>query len=656
MNRPGAPTGGPRLAVVVPVGPRENPDEVADTLDSVRCYAGADAAVVLLNDGARPAIRAVAARSGLSVDLLDVPGTGQGVSGGLTRLTCLGLRRAVRDPRVDVVLRLDTDALFIGPGLAEAARVAFRADPSLGLLGSYDRLSTGAPRDFGPAAFVLNRDLGSGRFRHPVWALTLRASRAAARRHGYCDGEHVLAAAAVFSRTCVLALARARLLPPPAVVSSDLGDDQFLGLAVRAVGMRMGDLASGDGPLALAWQGLPDTPQNLLAAGKSVVHSVKSGPTPGPSAPRSLFRQRRRSDAAVLRLAADTRSRPGVQARPQVQVSILLAAHNVQQWLGRTLDSVLAQTLTDWRCWILDDGSTDATLALAREYAGRDQRFRVLAQANSGVSAARNRLLELTVHDGPCVSVMDSDDLWLPDALAVMTRALDDDTAAVGVQSLAEYIDEQDRPIRPGEHPRIQRRKLRVTGRRVVGVPFGTGVGFAELVVSSGLYPPASMLFRRWAVEAAGRYDPSYRAQGDWELYLRMSRFGHFVELDRQTAWYRIRTQNITGDRTQVAVHQARLRRKAWEHTAPGSAERRSSELAYRDRHRGTARHHAIQARHALRGRRGGELVENTALTLWFAGHALAPRPLRPVAPLTRAVSRLQSRLWAAEADRGEHP
>lgn len=649
MSRPSAAIPRPRLAVVVPVGPREDPGEVADTLDSIRCYAGADTAVVLLNDGARQAIRAVAARSGLRVDVLDVPGPGQGVTGGLTRLTCLGLRRAVRDPRVDVVLRLDSDALFIGTGLAEAARATFRAEPSLGLLGSYDRLSTGAPRDFGPAAFVLRHDLGSGRFRHPAWALTLRRTLAVARRNGYRDGEHVLAAAAVFSRECVLALLRARLLPPPAVAGSDLGDDQFLGLAVRAVGLRMGDLASGEGPLALAWRGLPDTPANLLAAGKAVVHSVKSDAGSGVPGPRSLFRARRDNEHHPAGAPA------GEGDQPAVRVSILLAAQNAQRWLGRTLDSVLAQTLMDWRCWILDDGSTDGTLALARAYAARDQRFRVVAQANTGVSAARNRLLELTVHDGPFVSIMDSDDRWLPDALEIMTRALDGDPAAVGVQSLAEYIDEDDRPIRPGEHPLIQRRKLRVIGRRVVEVANGTGIGFAELVVSSGLYPPASMLFRRWAIEAAGRYDPSYRAQGDWELYLRMSRFGHFVELDRQTAWYRIRTANITGDRTQVAVYQARLRRKTWQQAAPGSADRHASEVASRFRNRGSARHHAIQARQALRRRCGGELFQNTALTLWFAAHTVAPRPLPPVIPLTRAVSRLQSRLWAAEADRGEH-
>lgn len=284
------------LAVVVPVGPREDPALVADTLDSVAVYSRPGTRVLVVNDGARPAIRGVSAAAGVPVAVIDVPGTGQGVLGGLTRCTALGLRAAVGAPDVDLVLRMDTDALFIGPGLEEAARDVLAADPGLGLLGSHTLLSTGARRDFGPAAFVLGQDLAAGRFRHPVWALTLRRALRAARRNGYVDGEHVLAAASVFTRDCIGRLGRAHLLPPPGVRSSALPDDQLFGLAVRAVGLRMGDLASGDGPLALAWRGLPDSPERLLAAGEAVVHSVKSWQDQDGDAVRAVFRERREAD------------------------------------------------------------------------------------------------------------------------------------------------------------------------------------------------------------------------------------------------------------------------------------------------------------------------------------------------------------------------
>ena len=344
---------------------------------------------------------------------------------------------------------------------------------------------------------------------------------------------------------------------------------------------------------------------------------------------------------------ADDSATPPGSDTSSVEVTIVIAAYNADAWLAETLDSVLAQTFTDWRCHLVDDGSTDRTAAVAADFVAADPRFRLHHQANAGVSAARNRLLELTKDDGPFVSILDADDTWLPDALEVMVAALRAAPDAVGVQSLAEYMDEDSRPIRVGEHPRIQRRKSVVSAGTVQPGRFGDGMGFAELVVGSGLYPPASMLFRRSAIEAAGRYDPTFRAQGDWDMYIRMSRFGRFVEVDRQTAWYRIREANLTGDRSKVHLFQARLLRKAWQESPPGSPERRMSEVAYRHRQRQFASRFTGQARSALTGRHPRLLLVNTALAAWFSGQALARRPPMAVPRVIRTVSRIQSSRWA---------
>lgn len=336
-----------------------------------------------------------------------------------------------------------------------------------------------------------------------------------------------------------------------------------------------------------------------------------------------------------------------VPRRRPVTVTIVVAAHNADHWLAETLESVLAQTEVSWRCHVVDDGSTDRTAQVAEEFAERDNRVRVIRQQNTGVSAARNRLLELTRDDGPYVAVLDADDTWLPDALEVMCGVLDADPEAVGVQSLAEYMDEDSAPIRPGEHPFVQRRKSVVRGNHVEPARFGDGVGFAELVVGSGLYPPASMLLRRSAIEAAGRYDPGYRSQEDWEMFIRMSRFGHFAELDRQTAWYRLREANLTGDRSTVHLFQARLLRKTWEQSPPGSEQRRLTEVAYRHRQRQFARRFAGQARSAFAGRHPRLLAANGALTAWHCAHSIARRPPVPVVRATRALARVQSSRWA---------
>jgi hypothetical protein len=281
-----------RLAVLVPVGPREDLVELADTLDSVRCFTPADTLLLLLNDGARPAVHRVGSRSGLRTDVLDLPGPGRGITGGLTWTVAHGLRRVLDHPDVDVVLRLDADALLTGPGIDVAARAAFAADRPVGALGSFDRLSTGERRDFGPAAWVLHQDLRSARAHHPIWAVNLRRVLRQARHNGYVDGEHALGTQ-LFSVECLRRLARARLLPAAGVRSSRLGDDQFIGLAVRAVGLRTADFASGSKPLGLRWQGLPATPAELLSQRKLVVHSVKSHGEMDGAAVRAQFRARR---------------------------------------------------------------------------------------------------------------------------------------------------------------------------------------------------------------------------------------------------------------------------------------------------------------------------------------------------------------------------
>ena len=89
--------------------------------------------------------------------------------------------------------------------------------------------------------------------------------------------------------------------------------------------------------------------------------------------------------------------------------SIIIPVYNVAPYLRECLDSVLKQTFTDWEAICVDDGSTDGSGAILDEYVAKDKRFRVIHQANAGVSAARNAALKVV--DGNWVLFLDSDDL-----------------------------------------------------------------------------------------------------------------------------------------------------------------------------------------------------------------------------------------------------
>ncbi len=112
-------------------------------------------------------------------------------------------------------------------------------------------------------------------------------------------------------------------------------------------------------------------------------------------------------------------------------VSIILPVYNVELYLKRTLDSILTQTLQEWECLCIDDGSTDASGAILDEYAFKDARFKVIHQTNAGVSAARNKGLELV--SAPYFTFVDSDDWIEPDHLEHLYKLTHESAATIGV-------------------------------------------------------------------------------------------------------------------------------------------------------------------------------------------------------------------------------
>ena len=101
-------------------------------------------------------------------------------------------------------------------------------------------------------------------------------------------------------------------------------------------------------------------------------------------------------------------------------ISVIIPVYNVAPYLERCLDSVAAQTWENLEVWLVDDGSTDGSLALCEARAEQDSRFRVLRQANAGVSAARNRGMDHAA--GQYLQFVDGDDFLPPDATENLVR------------------------------------------------------------------------------------------------------------------------------------------------------------------------------------------------------------------------------------------
>ena len=92
-----------------------------------------------------------------------------------------------------------------------------------------------------------------------------------------------------------------------------------------------------------------------------------------------------------------------------VKISVIVAAYNTEKYLSETIQSVLNQTFTDWELIIVNDGSTDKTQTIAKEFEAKDERIKVLSQKNQGPSVARNN--GISQAKGNYISFLDADDI-----------------------------------------------------------------------------------------------------------------------------------------------------------------------------------------------------------------------------------------------------
>ena len=111
------------------------------------------------------------------------------------------------------------------------------------------------------------------------------------------------------------------------------------------------------------------------------------------------------------------------------KISVIMPVYNVELYLRECLDSVRAQSFTDWECICVDDGSTDASPAILDEYAAKDSRFRVINCEHTNAGAARNAGLDIA--QGEYLSFLDSDDVFAPQMLEVMAEVLDETSADI---------------------------------------------------------------------------------------------------------------------------------------------------------------------------------------------------------------------------------
>jgi glycosyltransferase involved in cell wall biosynthesis len=204
-------------------------------------------------------------------------------------------------------------------------------------------------------------------------------------------------------------------------------------------------------------------------------------------------------------------------------ISVVIPAYNQAAYLGAAIRSVLGQTRQDFEIIVVDDGSTDGTSEVAASFA--DARVRCIRQDNRGLPAARNTGIRAAT--GACVSLLDSDDLFLPRKLELLADALDRQPGLGLVAGKAAYIDQDGCDLQQ---------------------PIGSALPDdpAQLLLGNPIHVGSVLVRRAW-LERVGLFDERLRACEDWDMWLRLATAGcPMRSIDQPVSLYRVHTAQMT--------------------------------------------------------------------------------------------------------------
>jgi hypothetical protein len=264
-----------KIGIVMPVGPNDG-QAALDTLDSALHYAGASRVIVVVDDtGGHDEFAKRAAAMSEDIAVIPAPPRAPGGYGGLWVKIAAGYRWLLERFAPEVTLKLDVDALLIGSGLADRAIEKFAEDPKVGLIGSYRIAADGGVRDWSWGARRLRIESGPLGLRYPRMRASHRSLLGRARPNGYVYGEHSLGGGYIHRLNLADDLHARGWWDMPSLSPSRLGEDMIMGLLAVAAGYRTADFGRPADPMAMRWRGLPAHPDELLATGKLLTHSVR---------------------------------------------------------------------------------------------------------------------------------------------------------------------------------------------------------------------------------------------------------------------------------------------------------------------------------------------------------------------------------------------
>jgi glycosyltransferase involved in cell wall biosynthesis len=213
-------------------------------------------------------------------------------------------------------------------------------------------------------------------------------------------------------------------------------------------------------------------------------------------------------------------------------VSVIMPAHNAAQWIADAIRSVLSQTYSNFELIVVDDGSTDHTPYIVRQFAPA---VHLRQQPHRGVAAARNA--GIAASSGEIIAQLDADDLWLPHTLQTLVPYFSDPRIGVVSGKIFFWHGTLPPPFFPAHSPPSTTRL------------YGPDVWRSLLLTQDFFIPNSASLVRRSILQQAGPYDEQLSRAEDYDLWLRIAKLNtDFLFVDQVVALYRRRPDSLTSD------------------------------------------------------------------------------------------------------------
>ena len=210
-------------------------------------------------------------------------------------------------------------------------------------------------------------------------------------------------------------------------------------------------------------------------------------------------------------------------------ISVVMSVYNGEKYLSEAIESILKQTYKDFEFIIVNDGSTDSSLEIIREYQKQDNRIKIIDQENTGLAKALNNGIKIT--QGKYIARMDADDISLPERLEIQVQFLNENKTIglVGLSAIA--IDEK------GEDICLLKRPL-------------SDCDIKEMLKETSPFFHGSVMFHKDLFDSVGSYPEELSIFfEDWVLFRKMGKITNFANLAEPLYMFRI-TPTAINNRT----------------------------------------------------------------------------------------------------------